>query len=243
MDAVGTLLRPRQPVAETYRIAGERHGYRLSAQTIRARFEEAFRREEQKDRDQDLRTDEAREQARWRAIVTFVFQDQADPLAPFPDLWQHYARPDAWECYPDAVRLLDRLAEVGGQYGIASNFDARLRRIVAGIPQLSRTRHILISSEVGWRKPSARFFDAVTNAFQRPAQDIVYVGDDAQNDFLPAKAYGFRTFLVQRSETLPLPAECVCSLDLLADILDAGKPAIVEPRTRDPDGDECHVAP
>ena len=74
-----------------------------------------------------LRTDEARELERWRAIVGDVLDDVADREGCFDYLYEHFARPDAWRLADGAEGLLQQLDERGLTLGLASNFDQPAR--------------------------------------------------------------------------------------------------------------------
>src|SRR5438270_293672 len=72
----------------------------------------------------------------------------------FRVLWEHFSRPESWRPHPDTGDVLTTLAARGLVLGIASNFDARLKTILAGIPELAPVRpRCVVSSLVGSRKP------------------------------------------------------------------------------------------
>jgi putative hydrolase of the HAD superfamily len=206
-DAVGTLLHPDPPAAAAYHAVGARHGSRLDLAAVRARFAAAFRRQEEFDAGAGLRTDEARERARWRTIVAEVLDDVGDAGACFAELYQHFARPEAWRLEAGAAGVLRELAGRGYRLGIASNFDARLRGLVEGLPELRPVRHLVVSSEAGWRKPSPHFFAAVCRAAGLAAGEVLLVGDDLANDHAGARAAGLRSLLVGAGRDAPVPAE------------------------------------
>jgi putative hydrolase of the HAD superfamily len=215
-DAVGTLLHPQPPAAEVYFTAAARLGSRLSLPTIAARFAAAFRRQEEHDFHAGLRTDEAREVARWRAIVGEVLDDVSDPEACFRELYDHFARPAAWRVEPDAAAVLTALADRGFALGMASNFDHRLRLVAAGLPELGPIRHLVLSSEVGWRKPAAAFFRAVCEQTGLPPKQVLFVGDDFANDYEGAHAAGLRALLLNPPrQTRIAAAVAIGSLDEL----------------------------
>jgi putative hydrolase of the HAD superfamily len=194
-DAVGTVIHPEPPAGAVYAEVGLRHGSRLCPATIRARFAAAFRGEEERDRSAGLRTDEAREVLRWRNIVAAVLDDVGDPDACFAELWTHFTRPTSWRCDPDAAALMRRLDATGRRLGLASNFDARLRSVVAGLPELAGIDRLTISSEVGWRKPAPEFFAAVCRSVGAAPDQVLLVGDDRGNDYDGATAAGLRAVL------------------------------------------------
>jgi putative hydrolase of the HAD superfamily len=205
LDAVGTLLHPDPPAAAVYLAVARRFGSRLDLATIATRFAAAFNVQEELDLRAGLRNDEGREVARWRAIVGTVLDDVSDPGACFRELYGHFARPDAWRPDPAAPAVLASLAGRGYTLGIASNFDHRLRGVAAGLPELRTVRHLVISSEVGWRKPAAAFFRAVCGAAGLGAGQVLFVGDDFANDYEGPRAAGMQALLLDPRGRSPAP--------------------------------------
>ncbi|HAY81437.1 MAG TPA: hypothetical protein DCY79_16660, partial [Planctomycetaceae bacterium] len=70
LDAVGTVIYPRPSAAEVYATHGRKFGSRLDTETIADRLQESL---QQLATDCGNTTDEAREYARWKTIVTQVF--------------------------------------------------------------------------------------------------------------------------------------------------------------------------
>lgn len=189
-DAVGTLIVPARPVATTYREIGNRFGAQLSHGEVKERFHAAFQQEEELDRQADWRTSEARERERWRNIVAAVLKEANDPEACFQKLYAHFARPEAWRVNAEAEATLTDLAARHFWLGVASNFDHRLRDVLRGLPALKTLQGFVVSSEVGWRKPSPRFFDVVRLQAKCSPGAILFVGDDWTNDVQGASASG-----------------------------------------------------
>lgn len=201
-DAVGTVLFPVRPIAEVYADAIARHaGFRPDPAAVRSALWEQYRREEEADRLAGWATSEARERRRWSDIVTAVARavapDAGGADAVFAELYAHYARPDSWSVPADAAATFAALAGRGLTLALGSNYDTRLESVLAGTPALAPlSRHVLISSQVGWRKPSPRFFEAVTRELAVPAGDVLFVGDDVGNDYEGAMAAGMRALLL-----------------------------------------------
>lgn len=200
-DAVGTLIHPEPSAAAAYALVGARWGSRWTEADLRGRFRDAFRHEETADAAAGWRTDERREEQRWRRIVATVLDDVRDPEACFQELFEHFARPESWQITPDAPAVLAALAERGYHVGIASNYDHRLRRVVKGWLALLAVPHLIISSEVGWRKPGREFFECVCRTVGLPPEHVLYVGDDLVNDFDGARNAGMRTLLYEPKGT------------------------------------------
>jgi len=201
-DAVGTLITPVPSPGDIYHQTARHFGSQLDAVEIARRFKQAFRNSELADAAADaemrLVTSEARERERWRQIVAEVIDDISESAACFDQLFAHFARPDSWRCFDDVPELLVELESRGYMLAIASNFDRRLHDVCDGFPALRKIGLRIISSEVGFRKPGHRFFEAlVAQAGCAPAE-VFMVGDDATNDLEGARRAGLGAVLINR---------------------------------------------
>ena len=198
-DAVGTLIAPEPPAEQVYQAVGRRHGCLMSLEAIILRFREAFRFEEEDDAEHEWAVSEERERRRWRNIVGWVFHGRHGVDEIFDELWEHFARPEAWSVADHAGQVLSNLADRGYILGIATNFDRRLHSVVDGLPALAPIRQRVISSEVGKRKPAKEFFTAVVRAADCAAREVLYVGDRRDVDYEAANAAGLRGVLLDPS--------------------------------------------
>jgi putative hydrolase of the HAD superfamily len=204
-DAVGTLIFPNPAAPVVYTQVGSRYGSQLNAESIRPRFQKAFRAQDEIDRRREWRTSEERERARWRYIVANVLTDVVDPDACFHALFDHFSKPDAWRCDPSVSSILPGFAKNGLMLGLASNYDSRLRSVLAGKPDLAAIQMVCISSEIGWRKPSPKFFEAICHSAGVPPDNIVFVGDDFENDIEGALQAGLRPVWLRPENSLLIP--------------------------------------
>lgn len=201
-DAVGTLLKPATPVDETYHFYGNKHGSCISKDSIRNRFYESFKKEELKDVSLDCKTNEAREFERWESIVSECFPDLKSTALLFNDLFNYYSNPSAWELYLGTIPILKHLENIGINWGIASNFDLRLKSIVKSKVELSNCKWLIISSLVGYKKPSKHFFDHLQKSSGVSYERLLMVGDSPENDIQPAKEFGMQTFEIKEGQSL-----------------------------------------
>lgn len=201
-DAVGTLLKPATPVDETYHFYGNKHGSCISKDSIRNRFYESFKKEELKDVSLDCKTNEAREFERWESIVSECFPDLKSTALLFNDLFNYYSNPSAWELYLGTIPILKHLENIGINWGIASNFDLRLKSIVKSKVELSNCKWLIISSLVGYKKPSKHFFDHLQKSSGVSYERLLMVGDSPENDIQPAKELGMQTFEIKEGQSL-----------------------------------------
>lgn len=215
-DAVGTLIYPEPAVGRVYATVGQRFGSKLTEPEVTRRFREVFAAVEARDRAGDLTTSEEFEFGRWRHIVGHVLDDVADHSECFAELWRHFARPSSWRVFPDVPASLAALASRGVTPAIASNFDCRLFEIVRQTDAIRSCQPVLVSSQVGYRKPHALFFAAIRAALRVDPNTVLYVGDDPDNDIAAARSAGLQAVLVRRQGAAG-PGE-VASLAKLLDI-------------------------
>jgi putative hydrolase of the HAD superfamily len=195
-DAVGTLIVPHQSVPLTYHDAAKQRGSRLTADEIARRFRGAFRAQEELDRQAGWVTDDSREYERWRTIVHQVLDDVNDVEECFQNLHAHFEKPAAWRVQDSATALIRAMKDRGKIVGLASNFDSRLRSVIAGLPELADLDPIVVSSEAGSRKPGRPFFAGVVAAACVQPSEILFIGDDLENDHQGALASGLQSILL-----------------------------------------------
>ena len=218
-DAVGTLIDPYPSVAEVYVEAAGRQDVLLDRAVVKCRFHQYFRNDEVDEMRGPLATSEPIEYRRWRRIVTNVLPEVPDPDRAFAELWDHFGRSGAWRCFDDVAPVLEQLESLQIPIRVASNFDARLRAVVAGLAELSCCASpLLISSEVGFRKPHPAFFEAACASLGLPPERVLCVGDDRENDVIGARRAGLRGLLLDRHDQRPTDLPSVPDLNALLSV-------------------------
>ncbi len=203
-DAVGTLIKPVPSVAEVYTAAASRQGVGIKPYEVRERFQHHFQHGGEHAGNGLLSTDEETERRRWRAIVGGVLAEVPDPDRAFEELWDHFSQAGSWRCFPDVEPALGGLADAGISVCVGSNFDSRLRGVVLGLSELEAcAQSLVVSSEVGYRKPHPLFFEAVCNHLGLPAHQVLCVGDDRENDVKGAISAGLSGILIDRGGNRP----------------------------------------
>lgn len=203
-DAVGTVLFPQPTAPKVYAEVAARAGLYLSPEAVRARFVEAYRIQEAADRVTGWATSEDRERARWHTIVTATLFGVPDPEACFRELYEHFAKPAAWRVDESATAVVNELTRRGLAVGLGSNCDARLWSVLDGFPELNPLRErAVVSAAVGFRKPAGAFFAEVTRAAGCAPSEVLFVGDDIDNDYLGATAAGLHALLLDTSHESP----------------------------------------
>jgi putative hydrolase of the HAD superfamily len=121
------------------------------------------------------------EDARIKTAVNIFFEDYLNSL----------------ELRPCAKKLLEK-ASMNYKLGIISNFTyapviyAGLRKL--GINHFFNT--VLVSEDVGWRKPHIKIFQEALKRLNVAAEEAVYVGDSPEEDIKGARAAGMKTIFV-----------------------------------------------
>jgi len=137
----------------------------------------------------------------WKKLVQRVFE----PWGPFPgfddyfaELFSYFARPDAWELYPEVLETLATLKKRGLILDVISNFDSRLIGILEGLGACRYFDQIFISSRIGYAKPAREIFQAALDTHAVAAENIIHVGDSEEKDFRGAINAGFKAILIDR---------------------------------------------
>ena len=191
-DVGGTLIAPWPSVGEIYAAAAVKHGAKnVSAKLLKERFVAAWR----------ALADFNHTREEWAALVDATFQgltERPPSQTFFPELFEHFGRPDAWRMFDDALPALDALASRGLKLGVISNWDDRLRPLLRGLNLSRYFEAILVSCEVGFPKPSHVIFDAAAEKLGLAPEAILHVGDSLPQDVEGAREAGFHSLLVQR---------------------------------------------
>lgn len=123
------------------------------------------------------------------------------------------------DLYADALPCIRALRERGITVGAAGNMGAANERLFGSLVDVVGS-----SDRFGVGKPAPQFFERLTQALERPASEIAYVGDRVDNDVLPALAAGMVAVHVRRGpwgylHEPPPEALRIDSLEQLLDVL------------------------
>ena len=217
-DAAHTLIDPRPPSAEVYAACGARHGMTVTAEAMRAALAPLWwtMRAEKNRGSAVTGTNEEMEQAWWRTLLARAFRDagEARPVSEelFREIFRHFARGDAWKVFPDVPPAIAALRSRGMRLGVLSNFDSRLRPVLADHRLDDQFDSITISSEAGWEKPHPNIYQAALAALGVAPQEALMVGDDWEHDVQGPTAVGMRALWLSRSAK-PDPRPSIVSLE------------------------------
>jgi len=200
LDYIGTLVTPRNYSLEASRLKLHDALCKVGLRTHRNEFIEAYKKAHEKYR--VIRYEKLKEvtnavwvaealaeagcavpsnENRLKAALDVFFKDFTDSL----------------ELKPDAAQLL-KTARERCKVGLISNFTyapaihASLRKLC--INEFFDT--IVVSEEVGWRKPHKRIFETALKRLQVGPAEAVFVGDSPTEDIHGARILGIRTVFV-----------------------------------------------
>jgi putative hydrolase of the HAD superfamily len=199
-DAAGTLIRLLQPPGKTYAEAARLFGCDLDPDRVQDSFRMTWKTFAPPPESVGPRPDDDRDW--WRELVARTMETAHYRIVPFDDyfatVYQTFARPGIWELFPDVPHILAELSSLKIRLGVISNFDRRLYDILGQLNVRDAFEHLIISSEVGVRKPAARIFRVAAGQFG----EILHVGDEPGTDFTGARAAGLEALLVDHKTSM-----------------------------------------
>jgi REG-2-like HAD superfamily hydrolase len=132
------------------------------------------------------------------------------------ELRETFGKVESWHAFPDAVPALEAVRRRGFRTGMVSNATELARRVLRNLDMDRLFDFVVISEEVGVRKPDPRIFSiALERAATIPSR-TVFLGDKPATDIKGAARAGLKGVLVDRNETFPdTPFVRIRSLDEL----------------------------
>ncbi len=205
-DVGGTLIEPWPSVGQVYAEVAARHGVRAAAEDLDRQFAAAWRAKKDFDYSREG----------WRELVneTFANLTAGPPSASlFTELYRHFGTAAPWRVFEDVGPCLRGLKERGLKLGIISNWDDRLRPLLRALELDGYFYIIIVSSEVGRRKPDPEMFRAAARELGTVAAAVRHVGHFPEEDCAGGRWAGMQTVWLQRAGQGKAPE--VRSLDFL----------------------------
>ncbi|PKM49009.1 MAG: HAD family hydrolase [Firmicutes bacterium HGW-Firmicutes-7] len=86
---------------------------------------------------------------------------------------------------------------------VISNF--KVRNGIEELLEINKIKHlfdlIITSINFGWRKPDHRIYEYAINLSKCRTNEIVFMGDDYQNDYVVPRQIGIKSFLLNKGQT------------------------------------------
>ncbi len=194
-DVGGTLIAPHPSVGEVYARTARENGFpALDPADLDARFRTIW---------SELPNPPQRREE-WQDVVDMVFDGllTARPSESFfPALYDAFAGAAAWEIYPDVIPALEALSALGLDLGIVSNWDDRLRPLLAELRLDRYFCSLVVSCETGFNKPSPVIFQEALRQLGTPAASVLHIGDSLLEDFAGATGAGLPALHLRRDAT------------------------------------------
>lgn len=200
-DAGGTLICPARSIGETYAAFAQRHGIKLVAEATDAAFFKAFK--GGSPREKNAVPSDGNDRAWWKQVVRRslpdgVFADVKIFDEFFESVYLYFAKPEAWELYPEVMEVLEALRDYPVDLVVLSNWDARLHPVLDGHGVGEFLPRRFISTELGWEKPDPAIYRHVADRLGVPAGSILSVGDSARNDIEAPRKAGWQALQIER---------------------------------------------
>jgi len=206
-DAGHTLLFAHPDLGTVYAETTARFGARIPGTSFVQAFGPVFKEYSRKYASSG-RASDAEDYAMWREITREI-HGRVPELSRVPfDAWfealyVRFGEPEVWRLYPDVDSTLRLLRERGVRLGVVSNWDTRLRKISAGLGLDRLVDFIVISAEVGSRKPDPGIFQEALRRAGVGAAEAIHVGDLLEEDVEGARRAGVRAVLLDRKGGRP----------------------------------------
>ncbi|MFT5466318.1 MAG: putative hydrolase of the HAD superfamily [Verrucomicrobiales bacterium] len=104
---------------------------------------------------------------------------------------------------PAVQQLLRDLKAHGYPLALLTNGDGGFQLKKFGLLDSADAFHpgaVHATGDLGFHKPDRRAFDAMTNSLPVPAEQILYVGDNPENDIVGGNAAGLKTCWIQLAD-------------------------------------------
>jgi len=200
-DVGGTLIYPADPVGETYARFARAHGVKLAAEATTTAFREAMK--SSCPRPKGAIPCDGNDRAWWKQVVLRSLPENAfaDPAAFdafFEAVYLHFAKPEAWGVYPEALEVLEDLSDRAVDLVVLSNWDARLHAVLDGNGLGAYLPQRFISAELGWEKPDPAIYRHVAEILRLSPSSLLSVGDDPRNDVEGPRKAGWQAMQIER---------------------------------------------
>ncbi len=110
---------------------------------------------------------------------------------------------ESWVEYPDTRPILNELRRTDLKIGLISNATDLARKVMDSLGLSKYFEPIVISSEVGVRKPDRQIFQLAAKLAKVSPNRVIYIGDKFAVDVVGARAAGMNSVLVDRADIYP----------------------------------------
>ena len=198
-DVGGTLIAPWPSVERVYAEVAAEHGCPgLSEDLLQRQFKAAWA----------ARSGFGYSLAEWRLLVeqTFGGTTAAERIEEiFPSLYRRFSEPGCWRVYSDVRSVLTVLSARGMRLAVTSNWDERLRPLLAKLNLAHHFDVVVVSGEERVHKPDRRLFLHTCTELGLTPSEVLHVGDSWGEDVEGARSAGLSALYVPRHGGLDQP--------------------------------------
>lgn len=203
LDAAGTLFHLSESVGQTYASHALKYGIHVEPLALTEAFKHTWKNLPPPEHPAGARADDD-DRAWWEEMVRCTYKQALGQAIPeqvfkelFNELYAYFAKPEAWQLYPETVDALQLLYPRYTLY-VLSNFDRRLHSILEGLHISTFFKEVILSSDVGVSKPHPRIFEHALSVASVSACECLHIGDDIQADHHGAQSLGIPAVHLER---------------------------------------------
>ncbi|TGJ98710.1 HAD family hydrolase [Leptospira langatensis] len=133
----------------------------------------------------------------WRELLGFFLKEIGSDLPPdpiFQSIFKKFDEPTVWQIDPGFTDLLKFVKANNFGFGIISNWDHRLKELLASVGVLNHFDPVIVSAEFGYEKPSPLIFSEAEKIVGLSPERIIYCGDKIELDITPTRSRGWTAF-------------------------------------------------
>lgn len=208
-DFHGTLASVSPSPGAIYSRVAADFGIHAEPEELTKHFRPAFQRVRQ-NHEIPYGCDESDARDFWFAVIVDCFQRCLGSDVEISEtlcmaLFDAFGQGSSWAVLPGVNDCLSWCHEHGIATVVCSNFDARIHRVLKEL-DLTGFKEVIPSSLVGIPKPDPEILLLATSLLVIEPEELLHVGDNAEEDGLAAKAAGCSFHKVVANEGLSLPA-------------------------------------
>jgi putative hydrolase of the HAD superfamily len=130
------------------------------------------------------------------------------------ELYDRFARAEAWEVYPDVVPALEALRREGLRLAVIANWDERLPDLLRDLGLGRFFATVVTSQGAGVEKPHPLIFQTALGLLDLEAAQVLHVGDRRLEDVEGAEAVGLHARWLNRCGGVGIPSLAALAAEL-----------------------------
>ena len=134
-------------------------------------------------------------------------------------LWDEFKKESSWQPFPETKAVLNHLRGDGYRVGITTNWNSKLRSILRYHKLAPLLDFEVISTELGYKKPSEKIFAASLVEAGCEKDELIHVGDHLESDYQGALRAGLKAVLIDRKKRDKVDGPVISNLDQLSELL------------------------